>query len=318
MKILNRDSFQEVRSWIHQNARPLEMSLWNYLFEDGCQDAVIKELAYYQNADGGFAGWVEPDIWSTESSPYAAIIGIDILNQIGFLTSDRKEHPMIQGIFRYLESGVHTANEGWMFSIPSNDKYPRAPWWTYNEETNQVENRGITASLCAFILRWGSPASALFERATGYAHALMSIAETQEHFGETGATGMYQLLTAIKETGLTGTFPINGLDKKVTNVINQTIERDTEKWTNYTPRPSYFIKSPDSPLYQGNKEIMDTELDYLIATRPEGSVWDITWSWFDLGQNYAREFAISENWWKGIKAIEKIKLLSAFHRVSFH
>ena len=57
------------------------------------------------------------------------------------------------------------------------------------------------------------------------------------------------------------------------------------------------------------------ELDYLIDTRNPGGVWDITWSWFDLGEKYAKEFAISANWWMGVKAIDKVGFLKSFGRV---
>lgn len=30
MKVLNREDYQEIRSWIHRNARQLELSVWNY------------------------------------------------------------------------------------------------------------------------------------------------------------------------------------------------------------------------------------------------------------------------------------------------
>ena len=43
--------------------------------------------------------------------------------------------------------------------------------------------------------------------------------------------------------------------------------------------------------------------------------WNITWSWFENNEKYAKEFAISENWWKASIAIEKIRLLQNFGRV---
>lgn len=68
-------------------------------------------------------------------------------------------------VYRYgYTDQAHTDNEGWMFGIPSNDNYPRAPWWTYNEEVNKVQNVGITATLCAFILRYGKRNSELLEK----------------------------------------------------------------------------------------------------------------------------------------------------------
>ena len=60
---------------------------------------------------------------------------------------------------------------------------------------------------------------------------------------------------------------------------------------------------------------MEAELDYLIDTRNPGGVWNITWTWFDLGEVYPKEFAVSENWWMASKAIEKMRFLRAFGRI---
>lgn len=70
MKCLSRDACQEVARWIYQNARPLELLTWQYLFEDGDQKRVVDVLTIYQNADGGFGHALEPDNWNPESSPY--------------------------------------------------------------------------------------------------------------------------------------------------------------------------------------------------------------------------------------------------------
>ena len=74
MKVLNKNDYQEIRTWIHRNARQLELSVWNYFFENGSREAVIDALSYYQNEDGGFGHAVEPDGWNPESSPYATLV----------------------------------------------------------------------------------------------------------------------------------------------------------------------------------------------------------------------------------------------------
>ena len=54
MKKLYKKSFDEIRLWIYRNARNLELTLWQYEFENGSKDAVLSALSYYQNDDGGF------------------------------------------------------------------------------------------------------------------------------------------------------------------------------------------------------------------------------------------------------------------------
>jgi len=316
MKILEQKDYQEIRTWIHRNARPLELALWNYCYEKGSKEAVADALGYYQNEDGGFGNGVEPDCWNKESSPYATMIAMELLRRISFVETVGIDHPMIQGIFCYLESGVHSDEEGWIFSIPSNDAYPRAPWWTYNEAENKTQSMGITAGLCAFILRYGDCESKVFKKAFAYAGKIMQKASSAEEFGEMGAVGICMLLDDIKQRDLTSSFACEGLMEKMTAIVNRSIERNPEQWTLYTPRPSEFIRSPKSPFYKDNEDIVKTELDYLIDTRNPDGVWNITWSWFDLGEEYPKEFAVSENWWMASKAIDKVEFLKNFGRLS--
>ena len=71
MKKLNAAAYNEVRTWIYRNARPLELALWQFDFENGSPERVADMLRFYQNEDGGFGNGVEPDSWNPESSPYA-------------------------------------------------------------------------------------------------------------------------------------------------------------------------------------------------------------------------------------------------------
>ena len=42
MKTLTQKEYQEIRTWFHRNARPLEMALWNYFHEDGTRDLEMR------------------------------------------------------------------------------------------------------------------------------------------------------------------------------------------------------------------------------------------------------------------------------------
>ncbi|MNO20923.1 hypothetical protein D3C76_106820 [compost metagenome] len=53
-------------------------------------------------------------------------------------------------------------------------------------------------------------------------------------------------------------------------------------------------------------------LNFLIDQRPTTGVWDIPREWYQ-GDKYTQAFAISENWWKSIKATEKLLQLKRFN-----
>jgi len=312
MKKLDRKSYEEIRNWMYRNARPLEMAIWQYEFENGSKDSVIKALSFYQNEDGGFGNALEADSWNPASSPYTTLTAI---NKLKDLNITDKNHSMIQGIFRFIESGEHSTEKGWIFNIPSNNDYPHAPWWTYDKEANEYESIGVSAGIACFLLRFADQDSSLYHKVISIVDTLVEKVKTPGNFGDMGVGGYCELLEAIPVLGLSNRYDIDLLTKTVKKLVYNAIERDSSKWAYYGKTPSSFISSPESIYYKENEEIMQKELDYIIEHRPDNGVWGITWSWFDLNEIYPKEFAVSENWWKADIAIGKLKLLRKFGRV---
>lgn len=300
--------FNEVKNWMYRNARHLEWCLWQYHFENGSKEAVVDALMVYQNEDGGFGNALEPDCWNPNSSPYTTSYAISVLKQIDFMDMS---HEIFKGIWKYLESYKDLLSYGWRFSIPTNDDYPRAPWWNFSDEENKKEYFGITAELSAFILKYGNRESALWKKALQFTDELFVLFNTDKYYGDMGLQGFVTLIDTVRELGLTEHYNEN-LPVLLKEKIKNAIEHDTEKWAYYGVRPSQFIVSPNSPFYAENAEIVHEELEYLVRTRPEHDVWAITWTWFDNMEKYEAFFRISENWWKGIKAMEKMRFLQNF------
>lgn len=312
MKKLTLEDYQQMRLWIYRNARQIELAIWQYYFENGNKEAVLSALSFYQNDDGGFGHALEADNWNPNSSPYTTLAAINILKDIKFTD---KQHPIIQGIFKFLESGVYCSENGWYFNIPSNNDYAHAPWWNYNMEANAVEGIGVTAEIASFILRYANEDSEIYQKALAFSDAIIHKLSTSEYYGDMGIGGYCILLDSIRQAKLTNRFDCNLLTERLTRLVHDSIERDTSKWSQYSVRPSNYINSPESIFYKGNEDIVSKELDYIIETRPQNGVWDIPWSWFENNDKYAKEFAISENWWKVSKAIHKINLLNNFNRL---
>lgn len=312
MKKLDNVSLEEIKKWVYRNARPLEIAIWQYEFENGSKEAILSSLSNYQNEDGGFGNALEPDLWNPNSSPYTTLYAIKILKSINF--TDTK-HPIIQGIFRFIESRIHSNENGWLFSIPSNDPYPHAPWWTYNVDANKYENIGVTAGICCFILTFASKESQIYKDVLTIVDKLIARLKMPENNGEMGVGGYCELIETLPQLGLSNRYDMDSIANTVKKLVDQAIEHDVSKWAYYGKTPASFIASPDSFLYKENEELMQIELDYIIEKRQVNGVWNITWSWFDHNEIYAKEFAISENWWKSVIAIEKLKLLRNFDRI---
>jgi len=312
MQKLFKKDFHEIDKWMHRNARELELGIWRYHFAGGNKEAVLSALAYYQNSDGGFGNKLEPDSWNPNSSPYTTLRAINILKGIDFTDIN---HPIYRGIIKFLERSEHCSDYGWCFSIPINDNFAHAPWWSYSIEANTYESIGITSELSAFILMYLKENNKLYSRALNYIDHILKQLYVLDNHGDMGILGYCTLLDEIKESKLTKQYNYEELDKKIKELVSNSIEKDTKKWAGYSTCPSKYIKSPQSIYYDDNMDILNEELDYLVDTRPKNSVWGITWSWFKNNEKYAKEFAISENWWKGIIAIDNVVLLKNFGRI---
>lgn len=310
MKKLNNHALNEIRSWIYRNARPLDLALWQYYFEGGTKETVISILSYYQNNDGGFGKMIDPDSWNPNSTPYNAQIVIKMLRQIDFLDTT---HPIYQGIFRYLENTEHKADYGWFFTIPSNNDYPHGVWWDYNPESNPVQSIGTTASLSGFILRYGDRTSKLYEMSMSYTEMLIEKVKSATQFGDMGVVGYCELLEDIKGAGLMDQFDYGILREKVPCLVREKIQKETD---NFMANPLEFILSPSSRYYDDNKNEVEAALDRIVDQRPVMGVWDIPWEWYN-DNKYPKAFAISENWWKAFKAIEKLLQLRSFGRLEY-
>ncbi len=312
MKRLSKQAFEEIRLWIYRNARQIELALWQYHFENGSKEAVLSALSLYQNDDGGFGNTFEPDSWNPNSSPYTTLTAINKLNDINFTD---KNHPIMQGIFRFIESGIHSDENGWLFSIPTNDDYPHAPWWTYDSEANKYESIGVSSGITCFILKFADKDSQIYRRAITVVNKLIDKLNTSGKYGDMGIGGYCILKDTLRQLNMADKFDMEFLSNTVKQLVNASIERDASKWAYYGKTPSDFITSPDSEFYKDNEEIILRELDYIIDVRPNNGVWGITWSWFDNNELYPKEFAISENWWRADIALRKTKLLKSFNRL---
>jgi len=312
MNKLTAQAFQEIKVWMHRNARSIDLAVWRYHFEGGSREAVIDALSYYQNEDGGFGHALEADSWNPGSSPYTTLHAIRILESIGFPDFG---HSMLLGSFRFLDNCPYISESGWLFSIPTNDYFAHAPWWTYNADANEYESIGLTAEIAGFVLLYGDKESGLYKKALTFAGTVIEKLKTPGRYGDMGIGGYCALLDCILKAGLQKRFDCDFLSGALYKQVHDTIERDTAKWVNYGVRPSNYIHTPDSPFYKDNEDIFLKELDYLIETRPQGGVWPIPWSWFDNSDTYPKEFAISENWWRAVKATEKMVWLKNFARI---
>ncbi|MEL7626463.1 MAG: hypothetical protein AAGU15_06360 [Anaerolineaceae bacterium] len=294
--------FEKARSFIYHNARPLDLARWKFHFENGPRGEVLEALETYQNEDGGFGHGLEPDFWNPNSSPMHTWVATRIIDEIDM---DDRHHPIIRGILRYLGSGLDFTGHTWLNTIPTNNDYPHATWWTFDPSQGTTYNP--TASLVGFILKFEDKDNELYEK------GLILAEEAYVHFrSHHPLDEMHTVATYVELYEYLKDSPVS-IDLDEFKILLQTqlqhvITHDTSRWaTDYVCKPSLFIQSKDSDFYQENLYICKYECEFIEKTQKEDGTWAITWAWED----YPEEWHISKNWWKSDLIIKNLKYLAA-------
>ncbi|HBO34791.1 MAG TPA: hypothetical protein DD636_08695 [Anaerolineaceae bacterium] len=296
--------FEKARNFIYKNARPLDFARWNYLFENGSKEDVLSTLMTDQNEDGGFGHSLEPDCWNPNSSPVQTWVATRIINEVNL---EDKSHPIIQGILKYLGSGVHYDGHTWANSIPTNDDYPHAPWWSFDPDSDPTYNP--TASLVGFILKFGDQNSELFDMAAvlvreAYAHFKLHHPLEQMHT----VACFVELYEDLKTSSIIDLIDMEEFKKLLHTQIQHVLTHDTSRWAvDYVCKPSLFIQTKDSDFYLANLYTCYYECEFIANTQEADGTWAVTWAWAD----YPEEWHISKNWWKSDLIIRNLKYLQA-------
>ena len=302
------NTLEKARHFIYKNARPLELATWQYHFENGSKEAVLNALGFYQNEDGGFGNGLEADFLNPNSSPMATWAATETLREIG-LTD--KNHPIVKGILRYLESGEHfdKKQNKWLNTIPSNNDYPHAIWWEYSEKSDNI-SYNPTAALAAFIISYADTKSAIYEKGLKIAKEavewFVSSAPINDNHDVSCFIRLYNVLDgeAIITEDMLEHFK-TGLCESV----KLTICPDTEKWAvEYVTRPSDYSVTPDSMFYEDNAQIAMHECDFIKTLQRADGGFNVPWKWWT---DYT-EFYVSEHRWQSILTIKYILYLKAY------
>ncbi len=282
--------FRKSREFIYRNARPLDLALWRYEFENGSRNDVVEILSFYQNQDGGFGHAIEPDFWNINSSPIATWKAIQILNEICI---DRNEI-VIEKIIEYLDSGKDFENGKWYNTIESNNDYPHAVWWGCKNGRGETSDNP-TVSLAGFALKYAEKGSALYKKAVDI------IKLSAREFIDSPCGEMHTLAVMLEMYEYCKT--IDGFDlfdlSKFGSILYDMIEKavctDTEKWyKEYVCMPSFFFNKNKAVFDIVDPDFCKKEGDMIIKRQLDDGSYPVTWLWY----NDFKEYYVAENWWK--------------------
>lgn len=305
---MNNEFLEKSRCFIYRNARPIDLARWKYHFENGGNEDVLNALACYQNEDGGFGHVLESDSWNPNSSPVQTWAAACILREIGF---NDCEHPIIQGILKYLASGRDFIDGEWLNTVPTNNDYPHAIWWEYRDGLNSDYNP--TASLAGFVIRFAPHDSEIYK---------LGCKTVKEAFnwyvGRKDKTDFHvlrcfiEMLEYCEEAEAEDLIDLTALKSKLKADVKTAICAETEKWaTDYVCKPSHFFNSKKSMFYEENRETAEYECQFILDSRLADGSYPITWQW----HNDYKEFEISANWWKSDIIIKNFLYLREFGKI---
>ena len=283
--------------FVLQNARPIDLAVYKYFFENGSNRTVVKELLKYQNKDGGFGNGLEADFWNPNSSPIATNDAIITLFRVGAL---EKNSEMVNGIVRYLKShdSFDKDKKRWLFSIESNKDYPHAIWWEKNDDG--IHGFNPTMSLATFLVCYG-------ERTLLYEDIVKEGLKYLEDNADVSGDALKCYLLSyelLKKNNITDIIDLKYLKNLISKRINDAICKDIEKYgVEYVPVPSDFFAGTYLEFITPEiEQLIAAEKDILGNMQKEDGGFDITWQWYT---EYP-EFEQARNWWRPRITIDKL------------
>ncbi len=283
--------------YVSENARPLELAVYKYFFENGSNQAVIDELAKFQNTDGGFGNALEPDFFNPNSSPIATNDAIITLYRVNALD---KNSDIVKEIVRYLEThdSFDEDKKRWLFAIDSNKDYPHAIWW--EKKGDGISNFNPSISLATFLICYGKRTS-LYEKIIREGFAYL---ESTDKISGDELNCFLLAYELLKSNDINDAIDLKVFKCLLCKAVENSICRDTEKYgVEYVPLPSSifcgiyldFITPEIKPLIEAEKDILGK-----LQMKDGG--FDITWKWYSTYP----EFEQARAWWRPRITIEKL------------
>lgn len=285
------------KSFVLQNARPLELAVYKYCFENESNKAVIDELAKFQNPDGGFGNALEPDFFNPNSSPIATNDAVMTLYRVNALDRDSD---IVKGIVKYLNShdSFDEDKKRWLFAIDSNKDFPHAIWW--EKKGDGISGFNPSISLAAFLICYGNRTS-LYEEIIKEGFEYLETAEEISGDSLKCFLFAYELL---KTNSINDIIYLEQFKDLLCKVIDNSICKDISKYgVEYVSMPSDFFSGSYLEFITPEiKPLIAAEKDILGKLQMEDGGFDITWKWYTPYP----EFEQARVWWRPRITIEKL------------
>lgn len=273
MKTVSKDNFVRMKGWIYRYAFNINLVKFQFFFEHGSEDDVVRALSYFQNKDGGFISF-DPDCWNQNSSPVATFSAYDLLKDIG-LTD--KNHPMIQGMIRYFENCEYCTDKGCFWSIPSNNHYPCEQYYLYptapwHAKGWPAENY-INGKYVNFVLRYFEKDSLMYQKILKVIdYRIQFMVRLKEFYSFTNDIEQWmetedwiRLIRTLKEYGMRSCEECELLEEQLLNLVQSYAKPSTYE------NALKLVKKLD--LKENGEELSSDMLDEMVDSICKNQAW---------------------------------------------
>lgn len=286
-----------IKTYLIENARALDVCLYEYLFEGADSDKVLGELKNYQNSDGGFGNAIEPDLRLPNSSVLATTVAFQYLSQLDIGDSNL----IVDNAMRYLQKSYDMTTRGWINIPPSADNYPRAPWWEYESAKSSVEWGNPSAEVLGYILKYPVKDTA---------ELVQQLSETAvQRLEQIDVPEPHEIKCFIRLYENSGQELQKKLYGPLANHIKKVAKINPGDWHGYASTPLTFISSPSSPFANlfGDSLLLENA-QFVKDQIVNGDHWVPNWEWNQFEDDWLK----AKQEWSGKITVENLKILKEF------
>ena len=195
-----------------------------------------------------------------------------------------------------------------MNTIPSNNDYPHAVWWTYSEDKVEYQYNP-TACLAGFFLRYGDQGNDFYATAFQIAQEAFEFWLSRMPYTEQHVTACFiRLYEYCVEAGIEIGDMVQ-FRQKLREQVRYELTSVADLWgSEYVCMPSDLIDTKNSFYYDEIRELIQRECARICTNQLEDGSYDIPWQWW----NDYKEFEIAKNWWKSNFCIKYMVFLREF------
>ena len=253
---------------------------------------MIREVARYQNADGGFGNALEPDLRTPASTGIATAVGLRLLREVHAPSGS----PVVASAIQHLIDSIDRRAFVWPIITEQAALAVHAPWWSYSDQLESWNGFRFnpTAEALAYLYEYRDLVPRAF---------LDSV--TDAFIGSLRKTDVIESYYEVQ--CCCQLFRTNGLADSLRKPLAECLRRSLLALDPGNEHTNYFELSPapDDFIYPLIEKHYQRAVTQAVEEQDERGCWNLFWDWSNVD---AREWSKAKVVWEG--ALTRITLTS--------